>query len=70
MKTDDTYQKTQNAKQQELLNLQRENSLMATAWHDLSSRLQMNSVVLLRRNDAPVSWLNKQRHLLNATTVR
>ncbi|KAH0564809.1 hypothetical protein GP486_001798 [Trichoglossum hirsutum] len=59
-----------NAKQQELLNLQRENSLMATAWYDLSSRLQMNSVVLLRRNDAPVSWLNKQRNLLNATTVR
>ncbi|KAH0538366.1 hypothetical protein FGG08_005015 [Glutinoglossum americanum] len=68
--TDDTHPKIQNAKQQELLNLQRENSLMATAWYDLSSRLQTNSVVLLRRNDPPVGWLKKQRHLLSAPTVR
>ena len=48
-------------------NLQRENAMIATAWYDLTSRLQSNHVVLQRRNDAPKSWLNKQRHMVNGT---
>ncbi|KAI0016656.1 hypothetical protein F4780DRAFT_758569 [Xylariomycetidae sp. FL0641] len=55
---------------QVIKNLQRENALIATAWYDLSSRLQSNHVVLQRRNDVPRSWLNKQRHLVNATPRR
>lgn len=51
-------------------NLARENSLMATAWYDLTSRLQSNHVVLQRRPDAPRSWLNKQRQMVNATPRR
>jgi protein HOOK3 len=47
-------------------NLQRENALMATAWYDLTSRLQSNHVVMQRR-DPPKSWLNKQRQMVNAT---
>ncbi|KAK5997365.1 hypothetical protein PT974_02721 [Cladobotryum mycophilum] len=43
-------------------NLQRENALITTAWYDLTTRLQSNHVVLQRRQDAPKSWLNKQRH--------
>lgn len=48
-------------------NLQRENAMITTAWYDLTSRLQSNHVVLQRRQDAPKSWLNKQRQLVNAT---
>ena len=51
-------------------NLTRENALMATAWYDLTSRLQSNHVVLQRRQDAPKSWLNKQRQLVQATARR
>ena len=51
-------------------NLTRENSMMATAWYDLTSRLQSNHVVLQRRPDAPKSWLNKQRQIVNATPRR
>ncbi|KAF7899066.1 uncharacterized protein EAF01_008279 [Botrytis porri] len=47
-------------------NLTRENALMATAWYDLTNRLQSNHVVLQRRQDAPKSWLNKQRQLVNS----
>ncbi|KAI0555713.1 hypothetical protein F4679DRAFT_519563 [Xylaria curta] len=47
-------------------NLQRENAMIATAWYDLSSRLQSNHFVLQRRNENPKSWLNKQRQLVNA----
>ncbi|KAF8468402.1 hypothetical protein BDZ91DRAFT_109337 [Kalaharituber pfeilii] len=50
-------------RQEELELLQRENKLMTSAWYDLSSRLQTNTVVLLRRSE-PRSWLNKQRHAL------
>ncbi|KAI1734919.1 hypothetical protein F4680DRAFT_462092 [Xylaria scruposa] len=46
-------------------NLQRENAMIATAWYDLSSRLQSNHFVLQRRNENPKSWLNKQRQLVN-----
>ncbi|KAF4591528.1 microtubule binding protein HOOK3 [Ophiocordyceps camponoti-floridani] len=51
-------------------NLQRENDLIATAWYELTSRLQSNHVVLQRRQDAPRSWLNKQRQMVNVTPRR
>ncbi|KAI0910184.1 hypothetical protein F4823DRAFT_624344 [Ustulina deusta] len=46
-------------------NLQHENTMIATAWYDLSSRLQSNHFVLQRRHEMPKSWLNKQRQLVN-----
>lgn len=58
------------AADQKIKNLQRENALMATAWYDLTSRLQSNHVVLQRRHDTPKSWLNKQRQMVNATPRR
>lgn len=39
--------------------------MMTTAWYDLTSRLQSNHVVLQRRQDAPRSWLMKQRQQVN-----
>ncbi|PKS13096.1 hypothetical protein jhhlp_000437 [Lomentospora prolificans] len=63
-------QKEKAAAEQTIKNLQREISLITSAWYDLSSRLQSNNVVLQRRNDAPRSWLNKQRQLVNATPRR
>ena len=51
-------------------NLTRENALIATAWYDLTSRLQSNHVVLQRRQDAPKSWLNKQRQMVSAMPRR
>ncbi|MCJ1319294.1 hypothetical protein MMC15_004630 [Xylographa vitiligo] len=51
-------------------NLERENRLMATAFHDLSSRLQMSNVTLARRTEAR-GFLNRQRYAVNqATAVR
>ncbi|KAK1830737.1 protein hook [Podospora conica] len=50
--------------------LERENALITTAWYDITSRLQSNHVVLQRRQDAPRSWLNKQRQMVNATPRR
>jgi protein HOOK3 len=44
--------------------------MITSAWYDLSSRLQSNHVVLQRRHDAPKSWLNKQRQMVNATPRR
>lgn len=41
--------------------LERELKLMASAYHDLAGRLQMNNVVLQRRAEAPKSWLGRQR---------
>ncbi|MCJ1285315.1 hypothetical protein MMC26_004655 [Xylographa opegraphella] len=50
--------------------LERENRLMATAFHDLSSRLQMGNVTLARRTETK-GFLNKQRYAVNqATAVR
>lgn len=48
-------------------NLQRENAMITTAWYDLSSRLQSNHFVLQRRNEAPKSWLGKQRQIVYGT---
>ncbi|KAF8454965.1 HOOK protein-domain-containing protein [Terfezia claveryi] len=55
-------------RQEELELFQRENRLMTSAWYDLSSRLQTNTVVLLRRSE-PTSWLNKQRHTIHSPIV-
>lgn len=44
--------------------LQRENHLIATAWHSLSGRLQQNGVSLGRRRQEPKSWIGKQRALV------
>ncbi|KAI0406932.1 hypothetical protein F4802DRAFT_555074 [Xylaria palmicola] len=63
-----TAQKAQT--DQIIKNLQHENAMIATAWYDLSSRLQSNHYVLQRRNEVPKSWLNKQRNLVNATPRR
>lgn len=41
--------------------LQRENKLMTSAWFDLSSRLQSNTVMVGRRKETPKSFLGKQR---------
>ena len=49
---------------QELENLKRENKLMASAFHDMAGRLQMNTVSLQRRNEPPRSWMNKVRRQL------
>ncbi|KAI1275716.1 hypothetical protein F5Y07DRAFT_368558 [Xylaria sp. FL0933] len=57
--------KTQAQTDQIIKNLQRENTMIATAWYDLSSRLQSNHFVLQRRHEMPKSWLNKQRQLVN-----
>ncbi|KAG5930604.1 hypothetical protein E4U60_007017 [Claviceps pazoutovae] len=58
------------AMDQIIKNLQRENTLIATAWYDLTSRLQSNHVVIQRRHDAPRSWLNKQRQMVNGQLRR
>uniref|UniRef100_A0A8H7NM51 HOOK N-terminal domain-containing protein n=1 Tax=Bionectria ochroleuca TaxID=29856 RepID=A0A8H7NM51_BIOOC len=58
------------ATDQLISNLRRENSLMATAWFGLTTRLQSNHVVLQRRHDSPKSWVNKQRQMVNATPRR
>lgn len=47
--------------QQELENLRRENQLITSAWYDMTTRLQSNTVILQRRSEAPKSWLGKQR---------
>ncbi|RPB02593.1 hypothetical protein L873DRAFT_1673240 [Choiromyces venosus 120613-1] len=48
----------------ELQILERENRMIASAWYDQATRLQMTSVALKRKGDAPHSWLNKQRAAL------
>ncbi|KAL2160115.1 hypothetical protein VTH06DRAFT_1770 [Thermothelomyces fergusii] len=58
------------ATDQIIKNLQRENAMITTAWYDLTSRLQSNHVVVQRRYDAPRSWLNRQRQMVNATPRR
>ena len=59
----------QTALEQIIKNLQRENAMITTAWYDLTSRLQSNHVVLQRRHDAPRSWLNKQRQMVNGESL-
>jgi protein HOOK3 len=45
----------------EVENLRRENKLITSAWYDMTSRLQSNTVILQRKSEAPKSWLGKQR---------
>jgi protein HOOK3 len=45
----------------EVQNLRRELALMTTAWYDMVTRLQSNTVVLQRRNEAPKSFIARQR---------
>ncbi|KAK6398896.1 hypothetical protein LTR65_000453 [Meristemomyces frigidus] len=52
----------------DLATLQRENHLMATAWYDLSSRMQNNGVSLGRRRQEPKSWIGKQRALVGPSS--
>jgi protein HOOK3 len=47
--------------QQEVEALRRENKLITSAWYDMTSRLQSNTVILQRKSEAPRSWLGKQR---------
>ncbi|CAD6505642.1 BgTH12-01132 [Blumeria graminis f. sp. triticale] len=54
----------------QIKNLARENALIATAWYDLTNRIQSNHVVLQRRQEAPKSWLNKQRQMVDTTGRR
>ncbi|WPH04233.1 protein hook like 1 [Acrodontium crateriforme] len=44
--------------------LQRENRLMVSAWYDLSTRIQHNTVSVARRKQDPRSWIGKQRALV------
>jgi hypothetical protein len=44
-----------------ITNLERENKLVASAWYDITSRLQSNTVILSRRAEPPRSWLGRQR---------
>ncbi|KAF2118931.1 hypothetical protein BDV96DRAFT_568735 [Lophiotrema nucula] len=46
---------------QEVENLRRENKLITSAWYDITTRLQSNTVILQRKSEAPKSWLGKQR---------
>ena len=41
--------------------LRRENRLMASAWFDLTGRLQSNTVLVTRRQEMPRSWVGRQR---------
>ncbi|CAG8954913.1 hypothetical protein HYFRA_00008601 [Hymenoscyphus fraxineus] len=58
------------AKDAIIKNLSRENALISSAWYDLTGRLQSNHLVLQRRQDAPKSWLNKQRQMVNTIPRR
>ncbi|KAF1353275.1 hypothetical protein BDV97DRAFT_291354 [Delphinella strobiligena] len=48
----------------DLAALQRENKLMASAWFDLSSRLQSNTIMVGRRKESAKSFLGKQRAIV------
>ncbi|KAF1961375.1 hypothetical protein CC80DRAFT_402281 [Byssothecium circinans] len=47
--------------QTEVENLRRENKLINSAWYDMTTRLQSNTVILQRKSEVPRSWLGKQR---------
>lgn len=58
----------QDALTPDMVTLQRENRLMASAWFDLSTRLQNNGVSLGRRRQEPRSWIGKQRALVGPSS--
>lgn len=51
-------------------NIKRENKMIASMYHILAERLQMDNVVLQRRAEAPQSWMNRQRKLVDPTIYR
>jgi len=53
--------------QKQLQQLQRENKLIASAWYDMTCRLQSNTVHLARRAEGGRSWLAKMRTSVNTT---
>ncbi|KAF1810307.1 hypothetical protein P152DRAFT_475863 [Eremomyces bilateralis CBS 781.70] len=55
---------------QELEYLRRENTLLTTAWYDLASRMQSNTLMLQRRSEAPKSWLGRQRVSVSGASTR
>lgn len=61
VKKADTSPKTPH---KQFASLQRENKLMTSAWYDLSSRLQNNTVMVGRRKEIPKSFLGKQRAIV------
>jgi len=60
---------TGNVPSAEFAALQCENKLMTSAWFDLVSRLQSNTVMLGRRKESPKSFLGKQRQLVTPGLV-
>ncbi|KAF2736886.1 hypothetical protein EJ04DRAFT_432166 [Polyplosphaeria fusca] len=54
--------------QQEVEHLRRENKLITSAWYDMTTRLQSNTVILQRKSEAPKSWLGKQRGVVGGPT--
>ncbi|MCJ1485357.1 hypothetical protein MMC06_005531 [Schaereria dolodes] len=65
-----TVWEERDAAMQELTNIKRENKLIASAFYDLSSRLQMSNVTLQRRPE-PKGFLNRAREEVNrAAAVR
>ena len=38
-----------------------------SAWYDMTSRLQTNTVVLHRKSEVPKSWLGKQRMVVGGS---
>jgi protein HOOK3 len=56
---------TDKALRQQLDQLRRENKLMASAWYDMTTRLQSNTVHLSRRAEGGRSWLGRMRTAVN-----
>ncbi|KAK0508333.1 hypothetical protein JMJ35_009417 [Cladonia borealis] len=63
-KEDAKFEETSPKEREYTQNLERELKLIASAYHDLAGRLQMNNVVLQRRAEAPKSWLGRQRKVM------
>jgi protein HOOK3 len=40
-----------------------------SAWYDMTTRLQSNTVILQRKSEAPKSWLGKQRVVVGGTST-
>ena len=55
--------------QAEVESLRRENKLIMSAWYDMTTRLQSNTVILQRKSEAPKSWLGKQRVVVGGTST-
>jgi hypothetical protein len=62
------HQASESEMDKELDQLQRENKLIASAWYDLTCRLQSNTVLLARRAEGGRSWLGRMRTAVNRNT--